>query len=137
MQSIYLFSFIMIIALLSSCSDKEDPIGKWDDNIKLSTKSAEFNAKSDSIIIKTEGDWWWIEQISLGDNHYQYYNRTDIDLESTSYFIKEADFVVERRDENTLFIKLNRNNTGKERIMTISLEAGDYFDYINIKQLAN
>lgn len=45
--------------------------------------------------------------------------------------------MVERRDKNTLFMKLNDNNTAKERVMTITLEAGDYFDYVTIKQSSN
>jgi hypothetical protein len=42
--------------------------------------------------------------------------------------------LIERRDKNTLFIKLEANNTEKERVMNITLEAGDYFDYVTIKQ---
>ncbi len=124
--------FIMI-----SCSDKKDPIGKWDDNIKLSTKSVEFTAKADSVTISTKGNWWWIDGITFENSRYSYYQREDINLESESYSIKEDQFTVERRNKNTLFIKLNENNTGKERSMHISLEAGDYFDYVNIKQAAN
>jgi hypothetical protein len=119
-----------------SCSDKEDPIGKWDDIIKLSTKSAEFISKADSVTITTGGDWWWINGISFEDSSYCAF-REDINLEADAYSIKEACFTVERRNKNTLFVKLNENNTGKERAMCITLEAGDYFDYVTIKQLAD
>lgn len=125
------------IFILTSCSDKEDPIGKWDDNIKLSTKNVDFAAKTDSVTIKTEGDWWWIDAITFEDSTYSYYGREDINLESDSYFIIEEQFLVERRDKNTLFVKINENNTGEERIMNITFEAGNYFDYVNIKQAAN
>lgn len=128
---------ILSVFLISSCSDKEDPIGKWNDNIKLSTKNVEFAAKTDSITITTGGDWWWIDGVSLGDSTYIYYDREDINLESNSYIIKENYFIVERRDKNTLFVKLVENNSGNERLMTIFLQAGDYFDYIHIKQSAN
>lgn len=135
MNKSVLFAFCIII--MASCSDKEDPIGKWDDNIKLSARYAEFSSESDSITLKTKGDWWWINGISFENSTYVYFDRDDINLESESYSIKEESFVVERRDKNTLFVKLYDNNTAKERVMTISLEAGDYFDYVTIKQSSN
>lgn len=128
---------IASIFILTSCSDKEDPIGIWDDNIKLSTKNVDFDAKTDSVTITTEGDWWWIDAITFEDSTYSYYGREDINLESDSYSIIEEQFLVERRDKNTLFVKINENNTGEERIMNITFEAGNYFDYVNIKQAGN
>jgi hypothetical protein len=128
--------FLSII-LISSCSKKEEPIGMWDDIIKLSTKNVEFGVTADSVLITTEGDWWWIDGIRLNDISYSYYNNENINLESDSYTIIQDDFVVERRDKNTLFIKLNENMTGEERVMIITLEAGDYFDHVKINQLAN
>ena len=130
-----LILFLLGIILISSCN-KEEPIGKWEDNIKLSTKNVAFEVKSDSVIITTEGDWWWIDGISLNDSTYSYYNNENVNLESDSYIITETNFVVERRDKHTLFIKLDENLTGKERVMIIGLEAGDYFDNVKIKQSA-
>ena len=124
------------IALFSSC-DKTRLDGDWDDIIKLSTNKVEFGAKADSVIIKTEGDGWWIEHIRLNDSFYSYYGSDSIDLESDHYKIVEDDFVVERRDKNTLFVKLTDNLTGEERKMVISLEAGDYFDGVVITQKSN
>ena len=131
-----LIIIFLSFVLISSCSDKEDPIGKWDDNIKLSTKIVEFGFSADSVLITTGGDWWWIDQISLDDISYSYYNNEDINLESDSYTILEDSFVVERRDKNSLFIELNENVTENERVMTIVLEAGNYFDYVYINQSA-
>lgn len=131
---------VMVLAMsffiLISCSDNEDPIGKWDDIIKLSTKNVNLTAKTDSVTITTEGDWWWINGIAFEDSTYSYYNRDDINLESDYYSIKEEHFVVERQDKNTLFVKIFENNTGTERQMNISLEAGNYFDYVTIIQSA-
>ncbi|GET22376.1 hypothetical protein [Prolixibacter denitrificans] len=130
--------FLVIgIFILSSCKDNENPIGKWDDIIKLSTKSVELTAQADSVTINTQGDWWWVDGISFQDSTYSYYNRTDINLESDAYTITEDDFTVERRDKNTLFVRLKENNTGAERTMLIGLEAGDYFDHVNIQQAGN
>lgn len=120
-----------------SCSRKDDTIGKWADNIKLSKKSVDLKAETDSVIITTKGAGWWVAGILFEGSRYSYYHREDINLESDSYLIKEDGFVVERRHKNTLFVKLNKNSTEHERIMTISLEAGDYFDGVTVKQAAN
>jgi len=125
------------VLLMSSCSDKKNIDGKWSDIIKLSVKKVDFSAKADSVIITTKGDWWWIDEILFGDTIYSYNGRNDINLESDSYTIKEDCFVVERRDKNTLFVKLNENDTGEKRVMTIGIEAGDYFDGVTINQAAN
>jgi hypothetical protein len=130
----YVICSVIVFTFLTSCNDKKEIVGKWDDIIKLSSKYAEFNVKTDSVIIKTEGDWWWVEGISVNDSNYYYHK--DIDLESDFYSIKEDCFVVERQDKNTLFIKLNENLTGEDRFMRLVLEAGDYFDYVTIKQAA-
>ncbi len=127
--------FLLSIVLINSCN-KEKPIGKWDDIIKLSTKNVEFEAKADSVLITTEGDWWWVDAIKLNDSIYQYYNNEDINLESESYTIIEDDFIVERQDKKTLFIKLDENLTGRERMMLIGLQAGNYYDSVKIKQKA-
>ncbi|GEM_PF-4848116 len=42
-----------------------------------------------------------------------------------------------RRDKNTLFVKLDENNSENERLLTIVLEAGNYFDYVNVRQSVN
>ena len=124
---------ILTIVLVSACNNED---GKWDDIIKLSTKNVEFGVKADSVVITTEGDWWWINMIELNDSIYCYYNNENIDLESDSYTIIEDDFTVERRDKNTLFIKMEENLTGEERVLIIGLEAGDYFDHVIITQAA-
>ena len=130
---------IMGVFILFSCSEKEENqlIGKWDDIIKLSAKNVKLTYKTDSVTITTEGDWWWIDDISFEDSTYSYNNRDDINLESDSYSMKEEHFVVERQDKNTLFVKIDQNNSEIERKMNITLEAGNYFDYVTIVQSAN
>ena len=39
------------------------------------------------------------------------------------------------KDKTTLFLKMDENTTREVRFMTITFEAGDYFDYVHIKQL--
>ncbi len=131
---------VISILFIFSCGEKDRPDrldGDWDDNILLSTKNVTFKASMDSVSITTGGDGWWIDAISLDTVVYTYYNREDIDFEADSYSIQENDFLVERRNKKTLFIKLNANTTGKERIMNVSLQAGDYFDSVTVIQAAN
>jgi len=120
---------VIFIGTLFSCDRKE---GDWDDNIKLSTKSVEFSALSDSVTITTGGSWWWVSDVSV--NNEWFFDFRDVDLESDHYVIKQDCFVVERRDKNTLFIKVDENPLSVARVITVCLEAGDYFDRVTITQ---
>ncbi len=128
---------ILAIFIFFSCSDKKDLDGDWSDNIKLSTKNVDFTALTDSVTITTEGEGWWIEGICFTDSTYSYNNQDDINLASDSFSIKEDAFTIERRDATTLFVKINENHSGMERIMSITFEYGDYFDHVTITQDAN
>jgi len=122
------FLFISMIAL-NSCLIR---YGGWDDNIHLSTRAVNFSSAGDSAIIKTKGTWWWVSEISVDSTHY--FNFKDINLESDHYTIKDACFFVERRDKNTLFIKVDANPLSVKRIITVGLVAGDYFDRVTVTQ---
>ncbi|HEY3390880.1 MAG TPA: hypothetical protein VGK38_14980 [Prolixibacteraceae bacterium] len=125
-----LLSFtLFFVIMLVSCAK---PKGDWDDNIHLSTKTAEFSASGDSITIKTGGSWWWISDVSVDSTWY--YGFTGIDLQADSYTIKQNCFDVQHRDKNTLFIKVEANPYNVKRIITVGLEAGDYFDRVTITQ---
>jgi len=119
---------ILIIALYACTKPK----GIWDDIIHLSIKRVEFSAFGDSVTIKTGGDWWWISDVSVDSTWY--YGFTDVDMQSDSYTIKQDCFTIEHRDKNTLFIKVAANPNNVERIITVGLEAGDYFDRVKITQ---
>ncbi len=127
--------FLSSIVIFLSCSDQYDPLGKWGDNIKLSTKNVEFNSTADSVTITTEGEWWWVNEISVGDTSYHHFE--DINLEADNYVIQDTCFVVERRDKTQLFIKVDENPSNVERVIVVGLEAGDYFDRVTVKQKPN
>jgi hypothetical protein len=124
---IIFFAFISI-----SCTRIE---GKWNDIIKLSAKQATFQANGDSIEISTKGEWWWITDISV--NNDWYYNFQNINREADSYKIIQDCFIVERRNKQILFIKVDTNKSNAQRIITVGLEAGDYFDRVTITQKPN
>lgn len=131
MKNISSYIIISVCIIITSCTTtKKD--GDWDDNIKLSTHSAYLNASSDSITINTEGCWWWITDVSV--DSLSFFNFTNINQESDYYTIKQNCFNIERRGKNKLFVKINTNMLNKPRIITIGLEAGDYFDRITITQ---
>jgi len=126
---LYLNILVIFTFSLSSCITR---MGGWDDNIHLSTRTVNFSSAGDSVIIKTKGTWWWVSDISVDSTHF--YNFKDINLESDQYIIKDACFIVERRDKNTLFIKVEANPLNVKRIVTVGLEAGDYFDRVTVNQ---
>ena len=120
---------LILIVALYSCAK---PKGLWDDNIHLATKTAVFSASGDSVTIKTGGDWWWISDISVDDKWYS--NFMGANVQANHDAIKQDCFEVEHRDKNTLFIKVTANPNNVKRIVTVGLEAGDYFDRVTITQ---
>lgn len=125
---------LMTIFLFSCSSESGGEIGKWDDNIKLSQKEAQFSADKDSIVITTEGESWWISDISFNGNSD--YNLGDLDTSQENFLIEDSQFSIERRNSTEIHIVMQRNDTGSERNLIIGLQAGDYFDGIKIVQAA-
>lgn len=48
----------------------------------------------------------------------------------------ENEFTIERRSPKELYIQMSPNSTSSERKLIISLQNGNYFDGITIKQAA-
>ena len=126
--------FVVLCVTLYSCSDTERKDGDWDDNIKLSAKAVEFTAAADSITITTGGSWWWVTDISVNGEYD--FDLEGIDLESDHYTIKGSCYLVERRDKQTLFVKVDENPLDVDRVIRVGLEAGNYFDGVMITQKA-
>jgi hypothetical protein len=122
---------IAIVITINSCS-KNQLIGKWDDNIKLSTRKVEFNASADSVTITTGDTAWWIDGVSVNDKYYHDTIRTD--PAAVPYLFKKDCFVLDRQDKNTLFIKVEENTLNVPRVISVELQAGDYFDRVTITQ---
>jgi hypothetical protein len=130
MKKAIVFSPIVfsIILVLSSC-------GGWKDNIKLSKRTAEFSANGDSIIIMTKGDSWWLSNIKVDAKIFE--NFDGIDIHADNYIVKQDCFIFQRRNKNSIFIKLEPNNLNQKRTVIFELESGDYFDRVTITQDLN
>ncbi|PVX44734.1 hypothetical protein C8C85_0484 [Flavobacterium sp. 103] len=135
MKKIIIYGFLTLIGIfMISCStsENEDPIGKWDDNIKLSQKTATLNPNKNSITITTESTSWWLSGISFNNNNIDLIN---VDKLSKNFVITNSDFQVERKEDGKkIIITLNQNNTNSERILVISMQNGDYYDGVKIIQ---
>lgn len=118
---------------LISCNPKEQPIGLWDDNIKLSTKEVTIGSKATSLVITTKGTWWWLNNIKLNEKSYE------IDKINTSkeFIIEETAFKIERKNATEIHIFMSENKTDSKRILTVSLQAGNYFDWFKVIQSKN
>ena len=127
-----LLLLLSLFAILS-CS-KDTPIGLWDDNIKLSQKEVEFDAKENTIVITTERAWWWIDEIHFNGS---YINYEDLDTTLDDFIIEEPEFKIERKNATEIHISMSENLSDNERVLIIGLEAGDYFDGIRVTQSAH
>ncbi|MFT6064604.1 MAG: hypothetical protein ACJAQX_000462 [Polaribacter sp.] len=121
---------ILIVILNLSCSDRKD--GAWEDNIKLSQKELQFDSLENSAIIKTGADSWWISAIFFKDG--QTFDLSNVDTTANNFTITESEFILERKNGKEIAIKLFENTTGFQRILTVGLQAGNYFDGITITQ---
>lgn len=121
----------VVVALITIYSCQKPMIGKWSDNIQLSGKEFNFNSFGDSATITAKGKWWGIDCISLDTNKILL-DPSITDICNFSY--SDSIVVIESEDCNTLKIKMKENNTNAERVLSIGLSAGDYFDGIKIIQ---
>ena len=126
---------ILILLLGTSCTKSEpEPIGKWDDNIKLSQKKVEISGENNSLLITTEGEWWWITDITLDETHIDF---SGVNTTQNDFVIENTEFKIERKNTTEIHIDMYNNPTGSSRVLKIGLGAGDYFDGIAITQLSN
>lgn len=127
-KSIFYLSLTAVLFLIASCKKE---IGKWDDNIKLSQKTVSFNSNNNSIVVTTKTTGWWLSSIS--------FNKTNIDLKNIerttqNFVVIQPDFKVERKEGNKIIITMNQNTTNSDRLLSIGLQNGDYFDGLEITQ---
>ena len=124
-------ALLLFVSVTLSC-DSDQIDGKWDDNIKLSQKELTFSADSGSQIVTTRGKSWWIHGIGLNDNWD--YDLDDVDTTQENFTIEEPEFVVDRIDATEIRISMSENLSGQQRVLIIGLQAGNYFDSIEVVQ---
>ena len=125
-----LYTVLLTFVFFASCKKGTD--GHWDDNIKLSTKAVAFNSSLSSATITTESTSWWLNQISFNGNNV---DLGDLDKVSKNFIVTEPDFTVERKEDGKkIVVTMNPNTSNAERTLLISMQSGDYFDGINVKQ---
>ena len=127
MKKVFISNLVILTIILGLMS-----CGGWRDNIELSTKSAEFSANGDSILITTKGDTWNLSDVIVDGK--MYYNFEGIDVHAEHYTVKLDCFIFERRELHTIFIKLEPNPLNLKRIVKFHLQAGDYHDAVTITQ---
>lgn len=132
MKLIYNTGFVLIVLFSAFCSCESNE-NKWSDTIKLSSKKVELSADSDSAVFFTEGDWWWINDVS-SDGSYFYVKADDYDKDFIT--VEGNWFSVEKSGKHKLIVKVSENKSKIDRKMVITLESGNYFDYINVYQKA-
>ena len=130
-----IIGFLLVLTSTISCSESDQPIGKWDDNIKLSQKEVQLSVDNDSMVITTEGSWWWIDGIYL--NGSSSFDRNEIDTTAENFVIDEIEYRIERKNATEIYIEMAKNETGIERKLMIALQAGNYFDSITVSQSSN
>ena len=127
-KNIFYISSVILFFFTISCGKQ---IGKWDDNIKLSQKTAILNSSKNSITITTKSTGWWLNSIT--------YNNTIVDVRNIkeaamNFVVNHADFQVERKDGNKIIITMNENTTNVDRLLSLGLQNGNYFDGLTITQ---
>ncbi|QIL37813.1 hypothetical protein G7074_00020 [Pedobacter sp. HDW13] len=131
MKKITLYLSLAVALFLTVSCNKGREIGKWDDNIKLSQKTASFNSSNNSIVVTTETTGWWLNGISLNKT---YVDLKNIEKTGQNFVVVQPDFKVERKDGNKIIITMSQNTTNSDRLLGIDLQNGNYFDGIQIAQ---
>ncbi len=111
--------------------------GISDDVIMLSTKSVTLNGEGGLVIVKTEGQHWWITDIVVdGEMLYSMTNNADDVKETaeTGNFTAQCGWLTVKVENWKITVTAMPNEDGGERTFSIGLECGDYFDRIEGKQ---
>ena len=122
---------IFALSLLTACDKENQVIGKWDDQIKLSSKSATLIANTDSAFFSTQGSGWWFSDVQSADSTYY-----GVDENFDNIYLFQEEFFTIKKQEEGLFVKFSKNESGKQRSISITLQAGNYFDYVYVNQNA-
>lgn len=119
-------SIVVVIFSISGC------IGKGKDTIHLSAHEMTVNADAQTVTVTTEGDRWWYDAV--------YYSTDDGGKEVVSEVLGKLDFdglwftVTDSEDHKSIYVNLQKNETGKDRYVRVSVWEGDFFDSFTVTQ---
>lgn len=125
-------SLVLIILIMTMSCKETQQVGKWNDNIKLSERKVEVSGEANAVIITTQGRWWWLSELLLNG---EYVDFGTVDTSVSDFMIKKEDFSIVRKNTTQLEILLTKNTSSEKRELHIGLQAGNYFDSIEITQL--
>ena len=130
-----------ITIIFSSCTITKDD-GDWDP-MKLTKQEITFNANGgvDSIRVKNYSVMW-MSRVYEGESNnptkeYRIINTAyqDAQVLNGDWFQASADIMPNK--QNWAYIYVNKNTSGKDRQLTITLTCGDIFNNISVKQSAD
>jgi len=131
-----IFLLPMFLCILISCNSSNiitELDGLYNNSITLSDNNIMFSRGENSVVVTSEYSFGWMDEIKLGDTSY--YCENEI-IESDEFVIEEDLFTIERNEE-TLYVKMDKNETGIERTMFIGLQSGNCFGSLKIIQATN
>lgn len=121
-----LITFLFLV-IFSSCVKEK---GAWSDIIHLSGKKFTFNTDGDSVLITTKGKWWWLTFAKLHSTYTPIPSNGGL----CDFEYSNSIYQIVRKSCDTLIVKMNENKTNASRVLVVGLEAGDYFDAVQITQ---
>jgi hypothetical protein len=120
-----------VVALIFFACSKRQPMGKWSDIIQLSGKEFTFKSTGDSVSVTAKGKWWGVSYVGLDTNTINVNSST---TDPCNFTYSDSNIKIISKSCDTLFIKMNANNSDSARTLRIGLWAGDYHDGIKIVQ---
>lgn len=136
-RAIYTIAFAMLAALsLVSCSSDE-PDGKWDPMVweaKVQKTEGVYTVPANGTELTFSCQNYsfpWIEN-AVSNGEYYYPPR-----EANDYHTISADWFKAEISGNKLTVVFEANETAEERLLQLTVTAGDIFYTLNFMQLAN
>ncbi len=127
MNKLLIALFCVFSLFLLSCNREDGDC----EGVGLSKNEVNFTAASNSVTLTTKSRNWWLSEIFLDGTKIDF---TAEETSSNNYIITKSDFEINRKDEKTIVITMNKNSTNKERVLKLILQNGNCFDGVSVKQ---
>lgn len=128
------FILLCFVLLCFACKTEDEPIiGKCSDPIVPSPQKIDFSSEENSMQIKINHKFWWINGISLDKKHIEL-NDENMEGDREKFKIKNENFTIEKTNPTKIIVTMKENKTGKERTLWIGLQAGNCFSGLTVTQ---